>query len=150
MAAKGASAFRDRHPRADPPHPLSGAPNAVIAHDPEGTFDLPALLEKAQAWGGLEGLDLAIVVTRTAMRSGKVRSGIWARAMAVPPAIRARMSWRWISAPRTTFSAISSPPAPCDGGSGADPPKRSWRSSLPVFLSNGPGDPAATAPMPCR
>jgi carbamoylphosphate synthase small subunit len=30
---------------------VSGAPNAVIAHNPEGTFDLPALLEKAQAWG---------------------------------------------------------------------------------------------------
>lgn len=43
---------------------LSGAPNAVIAHDPNGTFDLPALLAKAQNWGGLEGLDLAQVVTR--------------------------------------------------------------------------------------
>ncbi|MBE5072769.1 glutamine-hydrolyzing carbamoyl-phosphate synthase small subunit [Erythrobacteraceae bacterium E2-1 Yellow Sea] len=43
---------------------LSGAPNAVIAHDPAGTFDIPALLTKAQQWGGLEGLDLAQVVTR--------------------------------------------------------------------------------------
>jgi carbamoyl-phosphate synthase small subunit len=45
---------------------LSGAPNAVIAHNPEGKFDLPALLEKARAWQGLEGLDLARVVSREA------------------------------------------------------------------------------------
>lgn len=40
-----------------------GAPNAVIAHDPDGAFDLPALIAKAQAWPGLEGMDLAIQVT---------------------------------------------------------------------------------------
>ncbi|HEX7857050.1 MAG TPA: glutamine-hydrolyzing carbamoyl-phosphate synthase small subunit [Sphingobium sp.] len=40
-----------------------GAPNAVIAHDPEGTFDLAALHAKAKAWPGLEGMDLAIEVT---------------------------------------------------------------------------------------
>jgi carbamoylphosphate synthase small subunit len=45
---------------------LAGAPNAVIAHDPEGNFDLQALIAQAQAWSGLEGLDLAKVVTRTA------------------------------------------------------------------------------------
>ena len=43
---------------------LSGAPNAVIAHDPNGKFDIPALLAQAQGWSGLEGLDLAQVVTR--------------------------------------------------------------------------------------
>ncbi|MFM7378581.1 MAG: carbamoyl-phosphate synthase small subunit, partial [Erythrobacter sp.] len=42
----------------------SGAPNAVIAHAPDGKFDLPALLERAKAWPGLEGMDLAIRVTR--------------------------------------------------------------------------------------
>ncbi len=44
---------------------LSGAPNAVIAYEPSGEFDLPALLAKAQDWAGLEGLDLAPRVTRT-------------------------------------------------------------------------------------
>jgi carbamoyl-phosphate synthase small subunit len=44
---------------------LSGAPNAVIAHDPDGRFDLPALLRQAQEWPGLEGMDLAKAVSRT-------------------------------------------------------------------------------------
>ena len=40
-----------------------GAPNAVIAHSADGVFDIPALLAMAQAWPGLEGMDLAIAVT---------------------------------------------------------------------------------------
>jgi carbamoyl-phosphate synthase small subunit len=40
-----------------------GAPNAVIAHDAQGRFDLKALHEKARNWPGLEGMDLAIAVT---------------------------------------------------------------------------------------
>ena len=40
-----------------------GAPNAVIAHDPDGVFDLAALHARAKAWPGLEGMDLAIEVT---------------------------------------------------------------------------------------
>ncbi len=43
---------------------LSGAPNAVIAHDPRGMFDIPALLARAQDWPGLEGTDLASQVSR--------------------------------------------------------------------------------------
>lgn len=43
-----------------------GAPNAVIAHSPSGTFDLDALLAEAKAWPGLEGMDLAKDVTRAA------------------------------------------------------------------------------------
>ncbi|WP_443970768.1 glutamine-hydrolyzing carbamoyl-phosphate synthase small subunit [Sphingobium sp. CR28] len=42
---------------------LAGAPNAVIAHDPSGNFDLKALHEQALRWPGLEGMDLAIEVT---------------------------------------------------------------------------------------
>ena len=40
-----------------------GAPNGVIAHAADGKFDIPALLRQAQAWPGLEGMDLAIDVT---------------------------------------------------------------------------------------
>jgi carbamoyl-phosphate synthase small subunit len=36
-----------------------GMPHGVIAHAPDGKFDLKALVNKAQAWSGLEGLDLA-------------------------------------------------------------------------------------------
>ena len=37
----------------------NGMPHGVIAHSPDGKFDIPALLEKAKAWAGLEGADLA-------------------------------------------------------------------------------------------
>ena len=40
-----------------------GAPNGVIAHSATGDFDIPALLAMARAWPGLEGMDLAIEVT---------------------------------------------------------------------------------------
>src|SRR5690606_2673936 len=43
---------------------LQGAPNAVIAHHPKGQFDIPALLRRAQEWPGLEGMDLALRVSR--------------------------------------------------------------------------------------
>ncbi|MGW8202859.1 glutamine-hydrolyzing carbamoyl-phosphate synthase small subunit [Sphingomonas bisphenolicum] len=42
---------------------VKGAPNVVIAHDPEGQFDIAALSAKAAGWPGLEGMDLAIEVT---------------------------------------------------------------------------------------
>jgi carbamoyl-phosphate synthase small subunit len=40
-----------------------GMPNAVIAHEPSGTFDLPALKAEARAWPGLVGMDLVPMVT---------------------------------------------------------------------------------------
>ena len=36
-----------------------GAPNGVVAHAPDGKFDLDALVAKAKGWPGLEGMDLA-------------------------------------------------------------------------------------------
>ncbi|WP_404480972.1 glutamine-hydrolyzing carbamoyl-phosphate synthase small subunit [Novosphingobium sp. BL-52-GroH] len=43
---------------------MAGAPNAVIAHDPQGRFDIPALIQRARDWPGLEGMDLAKIVSR--------------------------------------------------------------------------------------
>ncbi|MCB2075806.1 MAG: glutamine-hydrolyzing carbamoyl-phosphate synthase small subunit [Novosphingobium sp.] len=43
---------------------MGGAPNAVVAHDPDGNFDIPALLKRARDWPGLEGMDLAKIVSR--------------------------------------------------------------------------------------
>ena len=40
-----------------------GMPNAVIAHAPDGKFDLEKLHARAKAWSGLDGLDLAKDVT---------------------------------------------------------------------------------------
>ena len=40
-----------------------GAPKGVICHDPSGSFDLTALQAQATAWPGLDGMDLAKDVT---------------------------------------------------------------------------------------
>ena len=40
-----------------------GMPNAVIAHSRDGKFDLDALKKEAHAWPGLEGMDLVPMVT---------------------------------------------------------------------------------------
>ncbi len=40
-----------------------GMPNAVIAHAPDGEFDLDALKKKAREWPGLVGMDLVPMVT---------------------------------------------------------------------------------------
>ena len=40
-----------------------GMPNAVIAHEPAGKFDLDALKKEAREWPGLVGMDLVPMVT---------------------------------------------------------------------------------------
>ncbi|AIT06064.1 carbamoyl-phosphate synthase [Sphingomonas taxi] len=53
-----------------------GAPNGVVAHSASGDFDLDALLAMAQGWPGLEGMDLAKdVSTATHYAWGEGREG---------------------------------------------------------------------------
>ncbi|QQM29479.1 glutamine-hydrolyzing carbamoyl-phosphate synthase small subunit [Martelella lutilitoris] len=124
-----------------------GAPNAVIAHDPDGNFDLDALKAEAKAWGGLEGLDLAVVAT----------SGQSSRWDETP--------WVWNEGYGTLGEADAKYHIVCvDYGVKRNilrlfaglsckvtvvPAKTSAEDILAlspdgVFLSNGPGDPAAT------
>jgi carbamoyl-phosphate synthase small subunit len=53
----------------------AGAPNAVIAHNADGVFDVAALLAQAQGWAGLEGMDLAKNVTT--LQSYGWDQGLW-------------------------------------------------------------------------
>ncbi|KQN93896.1 carbamoyl phosphate synthase small subunit [Sphingomonas sp. Leaf231] len=52
-----------------------GAPNGVVAYSAAGDFDLDALLKLARGWPGLEGMDLAKDVTRET--HGSWAGGIW-------------------------------------------------------------------------
>jgi carbamoyl-phosphate synthase small subunit len=54
---------------------MQGAPNAVIAHEPKGKFDIPKLLERAREWPGLEGMDLAKIVSRELSEDWE--GGVW-------------------------------------------------------------------------
>ena len=123
-----------------------GMPNAVIAHAPDGKFDIDELKRQARAWSGLVGLDLAKEVT-----SGQ--SSIWSRdALGLERRLwRAEPSRRCMSSPSTMASSATS----C-GCLPASAPRSRWCRPTPapttilamqpdgIFLSNGPGDPAAT------
>ena len=54
---------------------LAGAPNGVISHSASGKFDIPALLAEARGWPGLEGMDLARDVTT--LQSYGWDKGLW-------------------------------------------------------------------------
>lgn len=59
-----------------------GAANAVIAHNPDGTFDIEALRAKAREWSGLVGLDLAKEVTSGQSQGWTETPWVWDEASA--------------------------------------------------------------------
>jgi len=130
---------------------LNGAPNAVIAHDPKGQFDIPALLERARTWPGLEGMDLAVKVSREANEEWE--GSIWhlgegftrPEAGAPETGQRPHVVAMDFGAKDNIFRNLVK--------AGADvtvvPAETTLDAILAlkpagVFLSNGPGDPAAT------
>lgn len=124
----------------------AGAPNAVIAHAPDGVFDMPALLAQAQDWAGLEGMDLAIEVTGAETRGWQ--GGIWTLGhgfAAASEGERPHVVAIDYGAKHNIFRSLVEAGAkvtvvpaqtPLDAILALEP--------AGVFLSNGPGDPAAT------
>jgi carbamoyl-phosphate synthase small subunit len=124
---------------------LQGAPHAAIAHAPDGVFDLDDLLARARAFPGLVGMDLARDVTcaqsyrwdemRWAWPAGYVRrEGPGRRVVAVD-----------YGAKRNILRCLAS--AGCDVTvmpATATAEDVLGQSPEGLFLSNGPGDPAAT------
>lgn len=122
-----------------------GALNAVIAHEPSGEFELPRLAAEAKAWSGLDGTDLVPDVT-----SGQ--SYTWDE-----------MRWAWgkgyVRQQNPEFHVVAIDYGlkrnilRCLASVGCKvtvvPAKTSAQEILErkpdgIFLSNGPGDPAAT------
>ena len=131
---------------------LNGAPNAVIAHAPDGKFDVPALLRLAQDWPGLEGMDLARIVSRSGDEAWE--GGIWrlghgyARSpRGVPAGEKGRPHVVAIDygAKDNIFRSLVKAGAQVTVVP-AETPLDAILALEPagVFLSNGPGDPAAT------
>ena len=52
-----------------------GSPHVVLAHDPQGNFDIAAMVARARDWQGLVGLDLAKEVTTR--QSYRWDEGLW-------------------------------------------------------------------------
>ncbi|MBV1918715.1 MAG: carbamoyl phosphate synthase small subunit, partial [Sphingomonadaceae bacterium] len=125
---------------------LNGAPNAVIAHSDDGTFDIPALLKKAQDWPGLEGMDLARIVTRAGEEGWE--GSTWELGQGYgrsPRNSRPHVVAMDFGAKDNIFRNLVKAGAKVT----VVPAKTSAADILAldpdgVFLSNGPGDPAAT------
>ena len=122
-----------------------GMPNAVIAHAPDGVFDRAALLAKARAWSGIVGADLVPEVagaqrfgwdeTSWTLAAGYGRQGAPTRkVVAIDYGVK-RNILRLLADAGCEVTVV--------------PPTTSAADILAlkpdgVFLSNGPGDPAAT------
>ena len=132
---------------------LTGAPNAVIAHSAAGKFDIPALLKRAQDWPGLEGMDLARVVSRT--KPEQWQGGTWALGKGYARSVWKSAHAEPVEAPHVVamdFGAKDNIFRSLDHA-GARVTVVPGTTTLAdvlalepagVFLSNGPGDPAAT------
>ncbi len=123
----------------------TGLANAVIAHNPQGEFDLPALKARAAEWGGLEGKDLVPDVTSNDRHDWSQSNWQWDKGyresekaahhiVALDFGVKrnilrlfAGLECKVTVVPATTKAEDILALQP-DG----------------IFLSNGPGDPAAT------
>ena len=124
-----------------------GAPNGVIAHNKAGQFNIKQLLSQARGWPGLEGMDLASVISATQNYSWD--DGLWTlqggygshsgnpngpHVVAIDYGMKHNILRNLVAAgarvtvvPATaTFDEIMA------------------LKPAGIFLSNGPGDPAAT------
>jgi carbamoyl-phosphate synthase small subunit len=122
-----------------------GMPNAVIAHEPSGHFDLDALKREAKAWPGLLGMDLVPMVTTGQRFTWSETPWTWGEGygerieakynvVAIDYGIK-RNILRQLAGHACNVTVV--------------PAKTSAEDILAlkpdgVFLSNGPGDPAAT------
>ncbi len=136
---------RHRHPRAHRRIRVKGMPNAVIAHEPSGKFDLDALKREAREWPGLVGMDLVPMVTSGQRFTWDETPWEWGKGygrqerpqfhvVAIDYGIK-RNILRLLAGKGCKVTVV--------------PAQTSAEDILAlkpdgVFLSNGPGDPAAT------
>ena len=126
---------------------IRGAPNAVIAHHLDGRFDIEALVARAREWPGLEGMDLAERVSRS--KHENWQGGPWRLGQgydAKPGHDRPHVVAIDYGSKDNIFRNLVSV-----GARVTVVPARTGFDEVMalepdgVFLSNGPGDPAATA-----
>jgi len=123
-----------------------GAPNAVIAHHPDGQFDVPALIQRARDWPGLVGMDLAKIVSREIEEAWE--GSTWTLGQGYgrsPRDDRPHVVAIDYGAKDNIFRNLVKAGARVT----VVPAEASLETVLElkpdgVFLSNGPGDPAAT------
>ncbi len=122
-----------------------GAPHVALAHDPEGNFDIEALVAKARAFNGLEGMDLAREVSCTQSYRWDEMRWAWPDGYPKRTAPGHRVVALDYGAKRNILRCLAS--AGCDVTvlpATATAEEVLAHDPAGVFLSNGPGDPAAT------
>ncbi len=122
-----------------------GMPNGVIAHQPDGEFDIAALKAEAAAWSGLEGMDLVPEVTTGQSYTWDEMRWSWPdgfsrrenadiHVVAIDYGLKRNILRCLVSA----GCHVTVLPATATAEEVLD------RKPDGIFLSNGPGDPAAT------
>jgi carbamoyl-phosphate synthase small subunit len=149
-----------------------GAPNAVIAHRKDGVFDIDELAALARDWPGLEGMDLARGVST--LQSYRWDAGLWRLGRGYAKGASTALGTNGEGGAHSTPFVPSAVEGPAAGkrpkvvaidygikrnilrnliDAGADVTVVSATASFEdimahdpqgLFLSNGPGDPAAT------
>jgi carbamoyl-phosphate synthase small subunit len=122
-----------------------GMPNGVIAHNARGKFDLRKLAAQARAWSGLEGLDLAKDVSLTQRMDWDETTWQWPKGYTTKTGGKFHVVAMDFGLKRNILRCLTH--AGCDVT--VVPATASAEEILAmkpdgVFLSNGPGDPAAT------
>jgi carbamoyl-phosphate synthase small subunit len=122
-----------------------GAPHVALAHDPDGTFDTKVLVARARAFSGLEGLDLAREVTCAQSYRWDEMRWAWPQGYSRQEAPKFKVVAVDFGAKRNILRCLAS--VGCDVT--VLPATATAEEVLAhdpdgVFLSNGPGDPAAT------
>lgn len=121
-------------------------PHGVLSFPAAGKFDLPALRARAAAWPGLAGMDLAKDVSCTQAYSWSEGEWVWPGGFAPETAHRRHVVAVDYGAKRNILRCLAA--AGCRVSVvPADTSAEAILARKPdgVFLSNGPGDPAATA-----
>jgi carbamoyl-phosphate synthase small subunit len=124
---------------------VKGMPNAVIAHEPSGRFDIEALRREAREWPGLVGMDLVPMVTSAQRFGWDETAWEWDKGygrqdrpelhvVAIDYGIK-RNILRQLAGNGCKVTVVPAHTSAADIIA-LDPDG--------VFLSNGPGDPAAT------
>lgn len=122
-----------------------GAPHAVIAHDPEGKFDLEALTAQARDWKGLVGLDLAKDASTTQAFEWTEGAWEWPTGYAQPEAGDKSVVVVDYGVKRNILRALASTGVKITVVPASTTAEDILaRNPDGVVLSNGPGDPAAT------
>ncbi|MEX1234610.1 MAG: glutamine-hydrolyzing carbamoyl-phosphate synthase small subunit [Roseovarius sp.] len=122
-----------------------GAPHVALSHDPEGNFDIGALVEKARGFAGLEGLDLAKEVTCAQSYRWNEMRWAWPDGYPVQDNAPHKVVAIDYGAKRNILRCLAS--AGCDVmvlPATATSEEVLAHNPDGVFLTNGPGDPAAT------